>query len=624
VPRGPKADATSAFWARVREYKIIQWGVAYLGAALALAHGQELVGHAFHWPDLVGRIFMVALIAGLPIALTLAWYHGHRGLRGMSAGELTIISVLVLIGAVFFATALRPSSERTADAASQAASAPVSAATVPEGSPEVTTAPTGGITTAAQRGDVLPNSVAVLPCENRSPSESDAFFADGIHDEILLQLGKFRTLNPISQTSVARYAGSDLSIPEIAAELRVRTVMECSVRYAENRVRITAQLIDAATDQPLWSEVYERDFADVFAIQADIGMNIANALNAEFSPAEQQALEQVPTSSPAAYALYLEASTAMRTATPGGVATAHALLDRSIAIDPRFSRAYGLKALIYSVSLLNTTLGNAVAPEGRAELDRRVREYVAQAVAIDPADPQARAALRSSNVITWRWVDYRRALEPNDETELTNVGVWIFSWMGEHAEAVRIAERVAEINPNDTGSHLTLGVAYAYAGDHQASIRSLNRALELSPANPLARIWLAFNAIVLGKTADAVAGLDLIERLLGDNRSIVFLPELAYAYSRLGRADDARRVFDEIQALGREADLGVGTWPPAYLAIGDEEEALRWLDVAAEKARNHEPDQGQINLMNLRMNFLADPRLEEPRFAEVLSRIRGD
>jgi pentatricopeptide repeat protein len=276
------------------------------------------------------------------------------------------------------------------------------------------------------------------------------------------------------------------------------------------------------------------------------------------------------------------------------------------------------------VSLLNTTLGNAVAPEGRAELDRRVREYVAQAVAIDPADPQARAALRSSNVITWRWVDYRRALEPNDETELTNVGVWIFSWMGEHAEAVRIAERVAEINPNDTGSHLTLGVAYAYAGDHQASIRSLNRALELSPANPLARIWLAFNAIVLGKTADAVAGLDLIERLLGDNRSIVFLPELAYAYSRLGRADDARRVFDEIQALGREADLGVGTWPPAYLAIGDEEEALRWLDVAAEKARNHEPDQGQINLMNLRMNFLADPRLEEPRFAEVLSRIRGD
>jgi tetratricopeptide (TPR) repeat protein len=169
-----------------------------------------------------------------------------------------------------------------------------------------------------------------------------------------------------------------------------------------------------------------------------------------------------------------------------------------------------------------------------------------------------------------------------------------------------------------------LGTVHAYAGDRSASIDSLNRSLEISAANPLSRAWLAYDEIALGNDADALAELQLLERMLGANRALVFLPELAYAYSRLGRRDDVARLFAEIEGRAAEVDVGVGTWAMAYLAMGDDAEALRRLEVAAEKARNHEPDQGYIQLMNLRMNFLADPRLEEPRFAEVLSRIRGD
>jgi TolB-like protein/Flp pilus assembly protein TadD len=610
--RAAKADASGAFWARVREHKVIQWGVAYLGAALALAHGQELVGHAFRWPDVVNRIFMLALIAGLPIALTLAWYHGHKGLRGISAGELTIISVLVLIGAVFFTAALRPSAEQAADAAVPEVADVAGAGALSEGA------------RATQGSDVLPNSVAVLPFENLSPDTDDTYFAAGIHEEVLSELAKLRNLNVISRTSVARYANTDLSIPQIAAELRVGTVMEGSVRYASNRVRIAAQLVDAVSDRPLWSDVYERDFADVFAIQADIAMNIANALQAEFSVAEQQAIEREPTSSPAAYALYLEARSVMRSAVPGAIEAAHTMLDRAIAIDPEFGRAYGFKAELYSSSFVNTVQGTAVAAEGRTELQNRVREYAQRAIALDPTDPDARAALRSMNIVTWNWSDYTRALEPGDEVNLTNTGLWIFSWMGEQAQAVRIGERAAELSPNELGAHFSLGIVYAYAGDRAASIRSLGRASELAPSNPLARAWLAYAAVALGNPADALADLELVEQLLGDNRSTVFLPELAYAYARIGRADDARRLFEEIQALGNQSEIGAGTWPLAYLAIDDEEQALRWLEAVAEKARNHEPDQGYLNVMNLKMNFLADPRIEEPRFAEVLSRIRGD
>jgi hypothetical protein len=118
--------------------------------------------------------------------------------------------------------------------------------------------------------------------------------------------------------------------------------------------------------------------------------------------------------------------------------------------------------------------------------------------------------------------------------------------------------------------------------------------------------------------------MQLLERMLGDNRPLVFLPELAYAYSRLGRDDDVARLFAEIEARAADTDVGVGTWAMAYLAAGDEDEALRRLEAVTEKVRNHEPDQGYLQLMNLKMNFLADPKLEEPRFAEVLSRIRGD
>ena len=100
------------FWTRIREHKVIQWGVAYLGAALALAHGAELVSDALHWPGAVWRTIVLALIVGFPIALTIAWYHGHKGLTQISAGELSIVSVLVLIGAVFFSAALRPRDEQ--------------------------------------------------------------------------------------------------------------------------------------------------------------------------------------------------------------------------------------------------------------------------------------------------------------------------------------------------------------------------------------------------------------------------------------------------------------------------------------------------------------------------------
>jgi TolB-like protein/Tfp pilus assembly protein PilF len=622
-----------SFFGELKRRNVVKVGAAYLIAAWLLIQVAATVLPTFDAPRWAVQTLTFVVILGYPVVLVLAWVYEltPEGIK-RTADVPTAQSITpatgqklnyVIIGALALLLAFvvvdsyvldeEPSSPAAAGESS-AVAATRSAAS----------APTARAPTAPAAGAVLPNSVAVLPFANMSPNEENAYFAAGVHEEVLNYLAKLSELNVIARTSMLRYADTPLSIREIAAELNVETIMEGSVRYAGDEVRITAQLIDPVTGAHLWSEAYQRKIDDIFAIQADIAMNIANAIGAEFSLEEQSAIETPPTSSPAAYAFYLQANDQFRATLLGSTEAALALLDRALAIDPDFAAAYAAKAAQYSSMFVNTVQATAVAIEDRTALERRVRENAERALAIDPDEAQARLALRSVDLVTWRWANYAETLSPAEERALGAGMLWVLSWMGNHVAALRIAEQRVDLSPNEPGAHMNLGVTLAYADDRAASIQSLNRALELSPANTLARAWLAYDAVALGNKDEALAELQLLERMLAGNRPLVFLPELAYAYSRLGRGDDVARLFAEIEARAAETDVGIGTWAMAYLAAGNEDEALRRLEAAAEKARNHEPDQGYIQLMNLKMNFLEDPRLEEPGFAEVLSRVRGD
>lgn len=282
-----------------------------------------------------------------------------------------MISVLALIGAVFFTVSLRPSAEHPI-------AAPVGASPSSDTNAEANgTAPARPAITSDR--SVLPNSVAVLPFKNLSPNEEDAYFAAGMHEEVLTQLAKLRNLSVISRTSVMRYGDTDLSVPEIARELKVGAVMEGSVRYAGDRVRITAQLIDADTDQHIWSDAYDRDLADIFKIQADIAMNIANALLAEFTPDEQARIERAPTQSTEAYALYLRA---LESNDHDGAVS---LLREAIEVDPQFAVAYAELAAVYAFGVINTDGFAAMPAEERGELEALSRQYAEQAIQIEPS-----------------------------------------------------------------------------------------------------------------------------------------------------------------------------------------------------------------------------------------------
>jgi TolB-like protein/Flp pilus assembly protein TadD/predicted Ser/Thr protein kinase len=520
-----------------------------------------------------------------------------RPSRTWIAAAALVIVVAVVAGVAFLSTPETP-----AAAALPAESASGAAATV-----------------QANAREVLPNSVAVLPFANLSPNADDAYFAQGIHEEVLNQLAKVSSLNVIARTSVLRYADGNTPIPEIAQALNVKTVMEGSVRYAGDNVRIGVKLIDANTGTDIWAEAYQRRFDDIFAIQADIASNIANALRAEFSLEEQREIQRPLSASADAYALFLQSRR-------GGLSDADrlALLDRAIALDPSFAAALGRKAILYSSMLTNTSFGNAVRPEERAEIERLVRENAERASALDPREVQAQAALNTVDIQHWRWSTLRPLSAQQMSAYYQPAAAWTQAWKGDLAGILAVSERWAELDPNIANPFFNLGVLYAYAGDRAASDRALRRAAGLAPRAPLVRGWLAYNAVATGNAGAALDELSRLEEMLGNDPPIVFLSDMAYAYGRIGRADDARRQFERLEAAAKERDIGTGGWALAYLGIGDQRRALEQLERAAEKVRNHEPDAGYLQLMNLRMNYLADPIVGAPRFAEVLARIRGD
>jgi TolB-like protein len=468
---------------------------------------------------------------------------------------------------------------------------------------------------------VLPHSVAVLPFENMSPNPNDAYFAQGVHEEVLNQLGKISSMNVIARTSVLRYADGKTPIPDIARELNVQTVMEGSVRYAGDNVRITAQLIDAKSGAHLWSEAYSRKIDDIFEIQADIAMNIANAVRAEFSLEEQKAIEKPLTTSPEAYALYLQA---LSIDVANGAATnsrVHGLLDRAIALDPNFAAALGLKAEAYGEQVANTIQNNAALPDERERLEQRVHEYAGRALALDPREPGALGAIAGIEVQRWRWSGLVLP-KAEDMSRSAAPTLWVHAWMGDTEHALQVGRRFAEIDPSNSWSHLHLGILLAYAGDRNASRRALQRSLELL-ALPLTRAWLAYDAVAVGDREAARNELQQVEQMLGSEPPVIYLPELAYAYARIGRNDDAQRLFAQLQTAAKTQNVGAGALALGYLAVGDDERALAYLEEVAKEAHDHEPDAAFLAVMNLKMNFLADPRVTTGRLADVLGRIKG-
>ena len=589
-----------SFLKEIKRRKVFQVAAVYVAVAIAVIGVLDGVMGPLNLPVGFDTVVIILLAAGFPIAVVLAWVF-----------DLTLPGVV----------RTPPSEVETRSE--------VPLGTPGQSPPSERVAPSPSAESVAPRPELLRNSVAVLPLENLSPNPDDAYFAAGIHEEILNYLARIKDLNVIARTSVKRYKDTDKSIAEIAAELGVGTVMEGSVRYAGERVRVTAQLIDAATENHLWSEVYERDLADVFAIQADVAAKIAEALAAECSVAEKESMEKLPTSSPVAYALYLRALAILQEhghavgASPGLSLSSRSYLDQAIAADPDFALAYVERARLYA-SQLNQDPGiHESYASSRAELEGLALADLRKALALDPSIGAAHGILARIHQFNWRGSEareaYERALDlsPNDPEVLMDYAVFS-AHSGRPEEAIELGTRGVSVDPNGAEPRLWLSFVYVNLGDLDAGLGEMRRAVQLSPTSGLAHLMLGSQEGVLGNYAEALKHTQIAEQLLLDDINPVFLGEMVSSYSRAGYSEDAQRIFHRLEEMAETRRIPSPAWALAFLALGDDEQALHWLNTAADSP---EPYVGYFGLMRMQLNSMASPVLDEPRFREVRDRL---
>ena len=428
-----------SFLAELRRRNVVKVGLTYAVAAWLLIQMVTTVMPTFDAPAWIAQTITFLLILGLPFVLVFAWAFEITpgGLKKTAdvdpAESLTpvtgqrlnylIVGLLALaVGLIVF--------DRYLGGNSATGPLPAEAAGAAPAAPAATEA--ASLSTAANDTQLLPNSVAVLPLANLSPRAEDAYFAAGIHDEILNQLVKLKSLNVIARTSVLQYANTSKTIQEIGRELGVQTVLEGSVRYADERVLVTAQLIDAATNVHLWSESYERPFSNIFAIQADVAMSVANALRAEFTAEEQESLERLPTSSLEAYELYLTAQDS--SLSPNGQVAAIEALEKALALDPAFVQAWVLKANLHGFRAQTASAARYVAE------DEAMVAAAARAVELAPEMPEAQVLLAAAHGRRGEWLAAEAAFQR------TNAAPAAAARQAVHAFSVGDLERAQDLS----------------------------------------------------------------------------------------------------------------------------------------------------------------------------------
>ena len=470
---------------------------------------------------------------------------------------------------------------------------------------------------ANEMNAVLHNSIAVLPFKNLSPNPDDAFFAEGIHQEILDHLAKIRDIRPISRPSVLQYKGSDQSLAEIASELNVETLMTGSIRYADNRVNIAVRLIDASNNKQLWSAVYERDLSDIFAVQAEIVGHIVLALEADISAAEQVRIDKVPTRLLEAYAHYLKARTLIQTINPIMPSEFYQHLDQAIAIDPDFALAHAVKACIYELAVGAGYQLNSLTV---AEMEEIALEHVKIALALDPnlgMANWAQALIHFNNkrpTETIQTYELTLELRPNDVHILDEYARFLTYLGGDNEKAIRLTYQALDLAPNEALWHARFGKTLMYAGKPADAVDVFRKSIQFSESKYNAHAYLGMVHIILGNHVEGLKELRLADEQLVDRNPPFSLCRLAYFYSRLGYREDAVRLIKRIETLAASGrHIRISILAISYLAIGEADKAYNVLD--------QNPNEGISSLKIIQSNIMNDPVLNEPRFVALRDRI---
>ena len=602
---------------------------AYAVVGWLILQGAEILFPVYEISDNVIKLIVVCLGIGLIPVVVLSWVFqftpdGLKLDKDVDASSAAVQAstkkidrvVIVLLGLALVYFALDKFVFQVAGDKQQPAAVEQSAQTN-----------TIAVSASAQEPQALPHSVAVLPFDNLSPDPDDAYFAYGIHESIINDLAKIQAMNVIARPSVIRYAESEMSMKEIAEELNVGAIMGGSVRYAGDRVRISAQLLNPQTNVQIWADQYDRDLADVFTVQSDIAQRIARALEAELLPREQEGFSKAATKSAEASSAFFQAMSIIRggfrvAASPSIRSAVQKHLDRAIEHDPNFALAHAWKARIYVASRLYDPVAPNQWPEFKARVEGLIEHHAAQALALDPDIGLAYSTLADLRAHNWQTDDAQQAsvkalgLSPNDPEVLVRQAGFE-THRDQHQQAIDHMLRAVELDPNSGRVLHELGYALHASGQHQQASDVLEKCLELNPREAIASIMLARSEFALGNEQQALDALQLTESLIPDDAAPGIRGDIAWGYGLLGRPEDARRAFDKVIELAstRYVDPAVLAW--SYMGIQDYKEAFRQLELAA---NDLSLIQDSYPAHFIRENSWSDPRLEQADFLALRKR----
>jgi TolB-like protein/DNA-binding winged helix-turn-helix (wHTH) protein/Tfp pilus assembly protein PilF len=460
------------------------------------------------------------------------------------------------------------------------------------------------------RTPALIRSLAVLPLENLSGDPSQEYFSDGMTDELITELGRIGDLRVISRTSAMTYKGARKPLPQIARELNVDAAVEGTVLRSGKSVRITAQLILAATDKHLWAESYEVELRDIFSVQKQVARSIAEQVRIKLNPAQQTQLNQPKTIDAEAHEDYLKGRYFWNKRTGDGLTKAVDYFNQAIAKDPGYAQAY--TGLADSYALIGDWQYGIMAPK---EAYPRAKSAAAKAIALDNTLGEAHVSLAwCLDGFDWDWAaagkEFTRGIElsPSYATAHHWYG-WHLATLGRHSEAVAELEKAESLDPLSLIIGADLAEELLIARRYDEAAKQCRKTMNLDPSFALTHYVLGNLFVQERMYKEGIA--ELKQAIQASPGSTAFSANLAYAYARSGQREDAVRILNNLKDRGHGAFSNAPEIALVYVGLGDKDQAMAWL----EKAYAERFNPGVL----LRPCF--DPLRSDPRFRDLLRRI---
>ena len=581
-----------SFFAELKRRNVYKVAIAYAVVSWLLIQAASIFLPAFDAPPWVMNIFIIVVIFGFPVSLILSWAFEitPEGIKLESEIEPTksiarrtgrkivavTIALAVVAAGLFMYQLVRSKSDTL-----------------------------GPPTTAT----IANKSIAVLPFDNLSRDPDNAYFCEGVQDEILTRLAKVADLKVISRTSTQHFKSAPENLPQIAKQLGVAHILEGSVQKANDQVRVNVQLINALTDAHLWADTYDRKLTDIFAVESEIAKTIAETLQARLTGSEKSSIAKTPTVNPEAYELYLKGRFFWNKRSGTDLRKAIDYFERAIAKDPNYALAYvGLADSHLLLSSYASVSPRESLPPAKAALKK--------ALSLDDSLAEAHA---SSGLLATLELDLQRAidelqraikLKPNYAT----AHHWLslgFTTLGQFDPAISEAKRAVELDPLSLIINADYGWVYFNGHRYDQAEAQVRKTLEIDPNFFLAHYYLGAVLQFKGHVAQGIPEFQKAFDLNGDPYSRAMLGQ---AYARNGQPEQARKVVASLNEEAKSKYVAPYALALVDTALGEKQRAIEELE--------HAYQQGDTNyLFVIKVDPLLDDLRGDPRFEALVQKV---